>query len=95
LETNIYLHLGDKKRRISLFVVFGIGSNTRHASPQMANKAIMAISNSSILDFSGREGVGAEFKDFLRSRIHEQILSLRFLGIILRVIRLEISVWIS
>jgi DNA-directed RNA polymerase beta subunit len=30
-----------------------------------------------------------------RSRIHECTNSLRFLGIILRVLRLEVSVWIS
>jgi hypothetical protein len=30
-----------------------------------------------------------------RSRIHERTISLRFLGIILRVLRLEVSVWIS
>jgi hypothetical protein len=30
-----------------------------------------------------------------RSRIHERTVSLRFLGIILRVLRLEVSVWIS
>jgi hypothetical protein len=30
-----------------------------------------------------------------RSRIHEHTVSLRFLGIILRVFRLEVSVWIS
>ncbi len=29
------------------------------------------------------------------SRIHERTISLRFLGIILRVLRLEVSVWIS
>jgi hypothetical protein len=52
----------------------------------------MAISISSILVFSGREGVGADFKDFFRSRIHELTISLRFLGIILRVLILEVSV---
>ncbi len=30
-----------------------------------------------------------------RSRIHERTISFRFLGIILRVLRLEVSVWIS
>ncbi len=30
-----------------------------------------------------------------RSRIHERPISLRLLGIILRVLRLEVSVWIS
>jgi hypothetical protein len=30
-----------------------------------------------------------------RSRIHESTISLRFLGIILRSLRLEVSVWIS
>ncbi len=30
-----------------------------------------------------------------RSRVHERTISLRFLGIILRVLRLEVSVWIS
>ncbi len=30
-----------------------------------------------------------------RSRIHERTISLRSLGIILRVTRLEVSVWIS
>jgi hypothetical protein len=29
------------------------------------------------------------------SRIHERTISLRFLGIILRVLRIEVSVWIS
>ncbi len=30
-----------------------------------------------------------------RSRIHERIISLGFLGIVLKVLRLEVSVWIS
>jgi hypothetical protein len=30
-----------------------------------------------------------------RTRIHERTITLRFLGIILRVLRLEVSVWIS
>jgi hypothetical protein len=30
-----------------------------------------------------------------RSRIHERTFSLRFLGIILRVLKLDVSVWIS
>jgi hypothetical protein len=30
-----------------------------------------------------------------RNRIHERPISLRFLGIILRVFRFEVSVWIS
>jgi hypothetical protein len=29
------------------------------------------------------------------SRIHERTISLKFLGIILRVLRVEVSVWIS
>ena len=36
----------------------------------------------------------ATFKSVARSRIHERAITLRFLGIILKVLRLEVSAWI-
>jgi hypothetical protein len=46
----------------------------------------------------GKEEANAfslSIENYFRSRIHEHTISLRILGIILRVLRLEVSVWIS
>jgi hypothetical protein len=39
--------------------------------------------------------LGSLYDGEYRSRIHERPISLRFLGIILTMFRLEVSVWIS
>jgi hypothetical protein len=43
--------------------------------------------------FSCRQRVQVRVQ--IRRRIHERTISLRVLGIVLRVLRLEVSIWIS
>ncbi len=47
--------------------------------------------NVAFAHFPGNERAG----HLVRSRIHERTISLKFLGIILRVLRHEVYVWIS